>query len=263
MLGFQDYITFKEDTHQYFNPKKKEYTSASRVLDTVKNDFDAIGISGRMAPGRAKADGISVDEAQERILAEWKVTNKSAIDHGNWIHDNLEKYMLEGRCDDLIIPVAKRIAAFLSKYYKYFPEAIVYDSEYEVAGTADLPVQRQSNRTKVKIIDWWDYKTNESKGIVYDSIAREKDGEFKKHYNKFLKYPLDHLEDCNYNHYSLQLSLYALMAEKTFGVKTGRCGIIFINKRLQPKIIPVPYMKMEAIALLKHFKDSKKSGWED
>jgi hypothetical protein len=261
MIKLQEYITFKEDTHQYFDPSGNEYTSVSRVIEKIKPSFDKIGISGRMAPARAIEEGISIDQAQELILSEWTAINKSSIVRGNWIHENLEKYMQEGKCDPTIEPTAKQISKFLSKYYRYFPEAILYDSKYQVAGTADLPVQRQKGKNSV--FDFWDYKTNEAKGIVYDSIKREKDGSFKKHYNRFLNYPLGHLEDCNYNSYALQLSLYAYMAESTFFVRPGRLGIIFIDDKLKIKIIPVPYLKLEAIALLDHFKSLNKSDWED
>lgn len=260
MLGFQEHITFKEDTHQYFDKQGTEFTSVSKVIQKVTPQFDRGRISMAMARSKAKAEGIEVDRAQKLILQDWDHKKDSAIDRGNWIHDNLEAYLTIGSCDQKLVPVAKRIASFASGYYKYFAEALIYDSDFNVAGQTDLALQRQKDRHGV--VDFFDYKTNESKGIYFDSVKR-KDGIVIKHYNQFLTEPLQHLEHCNYNTYSLQLSIYAYMAAQTFGITVGRLGIIFIDNNLKIRIYPVAYMKMEVIALLKHFKSRNKSGWEE
>jgi len=103
-------------------------------------------------------------------------------------------------------------------------------------------------------MDFYDYKTNLSQGIRYDSIGWNKNP--IKHYNRFMFSPLNHLEDCNYNKYAMQLSSYAYMAEITYGVKVGKLFIIFIwldGTKYKYKFIPVPYMRMEAAAI---FQDS-------
>ena len=259
MLGLQEHITFKEDTHQYFNPEQKEYSSVSKVLDNVQETFDRKGISAMMAITKAKDDGISVEEAQEIILTEWDHNRDSAGDHGNFIHDNLEDYLNTGKCHEKIVPVGKRIINFLSPYYKYHAEAIIYSAKHEVSGTADLSVQR--TRTKKGIWDFYDYKTNQKKGIYFDSIKRD-GAKIVKHYNRFYRKPLEHLEDSNYNRYCLQLALYAYMAEITFDVKPGRLGIIFINENFKITMHAVPYMRMEAKALLDHHHDLATASWD-
>lgn len=260
MLGLQEHITFKEDSHQYFDPQGAEYTSVSKVIQTITPQFDRENISMAMARRKAKMDEISVERAQKLILQDWDHKKNSAIDRGNWIHDNLEAYLTIGNCDEKLVPVAKRVASFASGYYKYFPEALIYDSDFNVAGQSDLVLQRQKDPHGV--VDFFDYKTNESKGIYFDSVKR-KQGVVVKHYNQFLGEPLGHLEHCNYNTYSLQLSLYAYMAAQTFGITVGRLGIIFIDNSLKIRIYPIPYLKLEVVALLNHFKSRNKSGWEE
>jgi hypothetical protein len=88
-----------------------------------------------------------------------------------------------------------------------------------------------------------DYKTNESKGIQFDSISRK---DVVKHYNKYLLPPFDHLEACNYIIYSLQLSIYAFMAMETLGIRVGKLAIIFFDNNFTPTYIPVPFMYHEA-----------------
>jgi hypothetical protein len=260
MLGLQTHVTFKEDTHQYFDPQGIEFTSVSKVIQSVTPKFDRDRISMAMAKKKAMEEGIELERAHKLILQDWDHKKNSALDRGNWIHDNIEAYLTMGSCDEKLTPLAKQIAHFASGYYKYFPEALLYDSDFNVAGQSDLVLQRTKKADGV--VDFFDYKTNERKGIYFDSVRR-KDGVVVKHYNQFLGEPLGHLEYCNYNTYSLQLSLYAYMAAQTFGIAIGRLGIIFIDNKLKIKVYPVPYMKMEVIALLKHWKDRNKSGWEE
>jgi len=261
MLGSQTFISFKEDTHQYFDPDGNEYSSVSKVNTSVTPAFDRNGISMIMAGIKAKADGMTVQRAQQIILQDWDHKRDSAIARGNWIHDNLEQYLLSGKCDDKLIHVGKRMASFVSPYYKYFSEALIYIEQYNVAGQADLVVQRQKNKNGV--FDFYDFKTNESKGIYYDSIKREANGKIKKHYNRFLYSPVEHLEHSNYNIYSLQLSLYAFMASVTFNIKVGQLAILFIDENLNIRRLPVAYLKYEVMALLDAYQDRNKSGWDE
>jgi hypothetical protein len=252
MIGLQQHITFKEDTHQYFDPKGNEFQSVSRVLRLVTPEFDREGISHAMALTRSRENGISYEEARQEILFEWDKKKDSSIVRGNWIHENIESYLTIGSCDKEIQPAAKQIASFVRPFYKYFPEAILYDSACRVAGQSDLVVQRQKDQQGV--FDFYDYKTNESRGIYYDSIKRDKSGAIKKHYNQFLLPPVSHLEYSNYNTYSLQLSAYALLAENTFNIKVGRLAIIFIGEGMKVKLLPVPYMKLEVQEIIKAYR---------
>jgi len=64
--------------------------------------------------------------------------------------------------------------------------------------------------------------------------------------------PFDHLEDCNYIHYSLQLSMYAFMSQLTWGCRIGKLAILYIDNDLKLNIYPIPYMRLEAKLLLEH-----------
>lgn len=261
MLGQQQHIRFVEKTHQYFDPQNKEYRSVSKLIQTIKPKFDREEISLRMAQKKAREEGIPVEQAQGIILAEWDRKRDSSSDWGNFIHNGIEDYLNTGTTHKDLLPIGKQIASFIAPFYKYYPEAILYDSEFGIAGQTDLTVVRQ--RTKNSVVDFYDYKTNEQKGIYYDSILRHQDGKIKKHINKFLLEPLSHLEDCNYNHYALQLSIYAYMAERTFGIKVGRLAIIFINKQLKANLLPIPYLRYEVDALMKHHRDYHTAEWSE
>ena len=240
-------VRFKEDTHQYFDSTGSELKSVSRVIKQYVPVFDSKAVSGYMAKGIAAEKGISVEQAQRELLAKWDAKRDSASDHGNWIHNGIEKSLLTGECEERLRPAASFVHALVKDSYRFFPEKILYSIFHGVAGQTDLMVQRQKSNNSV--VDFFDYKTNESKGIVFDSIGRK--SKEIKHYNQYMLHPLSHLESCNYIHYCLQLSLYAYMASVSWGVKVGRLAIIFVGgEDLLPHMIPIPYMMLEAKLLL-------------
>ena len=243
-----DTILFDPDKHRYTTRLGKELTSVTRVIKKIIIPFDRDGISYNMAKQLAYKEGIGVKEAQKRILDQWDSKLISATNRGNFIHNNLEKYLLTGECDSTLDKAVTQLQSVFKGGHRYYTEARTYVLSYMVAGMGDLVVQRQ--RGKQSIYDFYDYKTNEARGIQFDSINRKKTP--VKHYNRFLMSPLDHLEDCNYNHYALQLSLYAFMAQITWGLNIGKLAILYIDNDLKLNQYPVPYMKMEVIALLKH-----------
>ena len=254
-LYSDSFIRFKEDTHQYFDIDNVEYQSMSRVLRTIQNPFDREGISKRVAKGQ----GIS----QAEVLKGWDRKRDNAADYGNFIHDGMENYFNGNRVDDKRIKeLGKLFSSETKDYYRLSTEHILYDREFKIAGQTDLLLDRQKKPSSGDwIIDLMDYKTNLEKGIYFDSVVRKK-GKIN-HYKKFLLPPLDHLEECNYNIYALQLSGYARMLEKTYGAKIGKLFIIWI-RYVQEKdmfdytMIPVPYMKMEIDALFNSYFNLKK-----
>lgn len=263
-----DYIRFKEDTHEYFNPVGIKYESVSSVLKMVKVPFDRDGVSRIMAKQKAETEGISIEIAQKKILAEWDYKRDNSIDVGNGIHNALEDYLKTGKIDSKYDILGKKISVFLKKYHQYYPEMQFYSKQHKIAGTADLPVVR--SRVKTSPIDIFDYKTNVEKGIQFDTAKYKKNGKFDKFYNRFFLPPVDHLEDTNYNLYSLQLSLYAVMAQMMTGRRIGRLGIIFVDyKTLNMTMFPVAYLKFEALAIMDHFTKLKKipgsaeASWSD
>ena len=69
-----------------------------------------------------------------------------------------------------------------------------------------------------------------------------------------LKFPLNNLMDCNFYHYSLQLSLYGYMLQKInpeFNIRS--LTIVQIPKDSDIKEYPVNYLKDDVDRMLKHY----------
>jgi hypothetical protein len=69
--------------------------------------------------------------------------------------------------------------------------------------------------------------------------------------NECLKKPVDHLQQCHYSIYSLQLSIYAYMCEEETGMKCRQIWIGYWSRETEEFTkIPIMYLKSEAKAIL-------------
>lgn len=250
-LTFDNLIEFRSKTHQYFTRNTgEEYKPVTSGLKCIKEPFDADGIAFAMAKAEFGWDCNDINLIQKRkeeLKKEWTDKAEEAATYGTAIHGVYEGYRKDGVYDEKYGKMIYKINEIISGAYHVFSERIYYSQKYKIAGTCDLSVLRQ--KMKFPVMDFYDFKTNISRGILYDSIKRKADGSLK-HYNRYLLHPVDYIEDCNYNLYALQLSIYALMAQVTYNIKVGRLAILFINKDFDVEYIPVPYMKMEAELVL-------------
>lgn len=258
-IGSDKFVTLKEDTHQYFDTNGLEYQSVSSLLGKVKVPFDRQRVSyqnamSNLGPG-AGADDIAVE--QSRLIASWDAMGKSSTDWGTYVHNEMEAYFTIGSCAGQCLPAAQSIAKFLKHSVTFLPEVVCYNTEYKLAGTFDLGViRKKGNKPSTTLVDIWDYKTNERKGIEFDSSYIDKNNAYQPGM-KFLLNPVDHMEQCNFNIYSLQLSLYALMVQLCYGVHIGRMGILFIDKEMKVTSHAVPYLKYEAMQLFEFSREIK------
>jgi hypothetical protein len=242
---FQNDVYLLPATHQYFSTRTGlEYKSVSKLFEMVKKPFDSYQMSLASAGKRIREDvsgkKLSVDAVAAQLRQEWKDTAKRSTDHGTRIHEALELFGKTATIPDKELDACVRAVYYMLKDYPVtLQEEIVYSDTYGVAGMMDKPCLR--TRGAKSIIDIVDYKTNVSKGITYSSK-----------YGKWFNGPLSHLEECSYNEYSVKLSVYAVMLEE-LGYRVGNLALIYIDpfELDKPKRIPIPYMKMEALSLLK------------
>ena len=258
-IGKDKFVTLKEDTHQYFDTNGLEYQSVSSLLSKVKMPFDRQGVSMRNAASNL-GPGASQEEIlieQRKLLDSWDDMRISSTDWGTYVHGEMEKYFTVGSCDARCLSAGQDISRYFPEAISFLPEVVCYSTEYRLAGTFDLGMIRKKGRTgPTTMVDLWDFKTNERKGIEFDSSYIDKHNVYQPGM-KFLLPPMDHFEQCNFNIYSLQLSLYAFMIQLRYGVRIGRMGIIFIDKEMKVTIHHVPYMKYEAMQLFEFSREIK------
>jgi ATP-dependent exoDNAse (exonuclease V) beta subunit len=110
-----------------------------------------------------------------------------------------------------------------------------------IAGQADL-ICKQGN--DISVLDW---KTNkEIKKRSFFNKSKKK--------NVMMKYPLNNIEDSNYWHYTLQLSLYAYILQKLnpdFNIKSLK--LVHIARDGKQTIYDLEYRKNDVERMLKHY----------
>lgn len=185
-----------------FNKKKHIYSIGNRELTSVTTfigqffkPFNAKEIARKLAKfpcNKAKKHGVRY------FLKEWK----EAAEFGTRVHEGIEEHF-RSNCFKADKRETDYIVQAINWFYtqKTIPRAtnlevekIIYSEELGIAGTIDLLLY---NGNTITLVDW---KT--SKAINKKAYKGEKG----------LK-PLQEIDDCNYNKYTMQLSLYAYMLE--------------------------------------------------
>jgi|ERR1051325_1197231 hypothetical protein len=176
---------------------------------------------------------------QQTILGEWQKTNLDACEKGTAFHDAQEAAAIGAKttthpdCEEILNVFAFGMHLDLEDLpIGYYPELRLYNLDYGVAGTSDCIWILPGKQVYVS-----DYKTN-------------KQLKFENKYQKML-YPLNHLDDCNFNHYQIQLSLYGYMLE-CMGYIIKGMEIIY-----EGEAIPFEYRREDVITMLNHYQANK------
>lgn len=249
----QPFVHLEHIEHKYYSRTGAEYMSVSKILHHIEPPFDSDRISYFKARKdlrveyKTEVSGIEPPESQIQLRAkilqaQWKDKNKASTDVGTLIHNTIENWVrhkmpVGNRYDEAAKDIFEK---YLAEYKVFYPEEVLYSKVFRSAGTADFLGVRKGGKSPV--IDITDYKTNASKGIVYQSD-----------YGNYMLEPVTHLEHCNYVHYCIQQSIYMRMLEE-HGFAPGRIRLIYVppDNPMAHFPIPVPYMKREAEAILLH-----------
>jgi len=267
-------IIFKEDGHVYESVDQDEinWTSVTSFIGMFKPKFNAKAQAKKSAKNkRSKWYGMT----EKEILAAWEGETERAIGLGNWYHNQREADMLDFKTierDGVELPIIKplvndngiKLAPEQKLGEGVYPEHLVYLKSVGLCGQADL-VEIVNGHINIT-----DYKTNKE---IKEKGFTNWEGITSKMYN-----PVGHLDDCNLNHYNLQLSIYAYIIKKhNPKLKIGKLTIQHvkfkqvgtdkngypINEHIngEPviediKMYNLPYLKDEVNSLIMWFKDN-------
>ena len=222
-------ITFDEKDHVYTHDQTQEkYTSVTTLIGKYEHEFDKDKHSARVA----KREGVP----QELVLEMWQAENDKANERGHKIHKLMENYIELGEEDPsykwLYASYDKAARINIGAYKSVVCENILHNDVYKIAGMADLIYDHGNTFTIA------DFKTN--KKFNFDSP-----------FNDYLLPPIDHLSNCQFNTYALQMSLYAYMNECLTGKQCKKIVVFYLQDDVWTPI-NCNYLKSDAIALMKH-----------
>lgn len=250
-------MKFNELDHTYFNDDGELYISGTSLIKLFHKPFEKEKIAARFAKKHKR-------KVQD-VLDEWDKAGKDAIRKGIAFHTMKEEELnkkLDVVLDDEKHPIIKgnwheglKISDSLKLEPGVYPELIVWSDRYKIAGQADYV-----EITKKGFINIKDYKT--SKEIKKNSYEKW-DGTKETMY-----FPIHNLEDCNFNHYSLQINLYAyLIKQYNRKLKIGKLSIEHIigefNEEtnsfsdIQTISYKIPDMQSDIKILLEYYRNQK------
>lgn len=232
--------------HVYIHREtEKKYTSVTTVLSGIEPHFDSEAVAEAIVnQSDDKKKEKYIGMTKEQILEEWEWLNDQANEYGTKVHEIVETYLLNNKW---YIPKDDFEKAVIEAYdnlkvdegIQMYPERIMFSEEYELAGTADLIIDIDDT-----FFDVGDWKTNKEFNF------------YNKYGHQTLKKPFEHLQDCQFNVYALQMSTYALMYEMETGKKCRHIWIGYWDKEEKTfSKIPLAYLKHDAKNLLEYHKN--------
>lgn len=226
------FLNFDAESHTY-TIGTRTLTSVTTIVEDCFQKFDADYWAERKAP--------SMGMTPAELKAMWEENGRRSRELGTIMHDRIERYYLgEDSGDDGDAYAMFRHFAAAERLYPYRTEWRIYMEDYGVAGTLDF-LERRPDGT-FNIYDW-----KRSKKLVNSDGQTERTSRFG---TKGL-HPVKHLDDCSYNHYALQLSIYRFILEERYGIRINAMKLgVFHPECPMAYIIPVPYLRIEAQAVL-------------
>jgi len=218
-----------EETHEYRlrDDPAFQFTSCTTFVKYFFEPFDKIGIAVNLTETNLKYMNMS----PAQLIAEWD----KSMELGTKVHKEIEDFILTGKNPEekKAIFGVDWIKKIMTGRYEFFPEVIVYSKELGLAGSIDFLLYDAENE-EYKIVDW---KTN--KRLDKTSFN-----------NKMGLHPATaHLPDCNFSHYSLQLSLYRFLLEKHYGLNVTGTALAHLNEH-KLEFHKTPYLKTEVEEML-------------
>ena len=216
--------SFIEEGHYYLCNGERVGISTTGLIGQYENHFDSETISQQVANKR----GIS----QQEVLEEWRIENLHSTIKGSFIHEFAQS-LWEGKeykFDYSKVPEEIDIDRLKSDINLLIPQAINFyndykdmyeligceiylgDEDFDECGATDQILYNKYTGG-IAIID---YKTN--KEIKRESYKHQK-----------MLIPLQQYDDCNYIHYSIQLSGYKYKFEKNTKLKVDETFIVYFN----------------------------------
>lgn len=247
-------MIFNEFNHTYFNEQGDQYTSGTAFIKMFCKPFERDKIAAKYAKKHKK-------KVQD-VLDEWSKAGDDAIKKGTFYHkmkeDELlekENVLIEDHPHIIFRPIWNEgIKTHKSQKLEegIYPELIVWSDKYKIAGQADYVEITKSGRINIT-----DYKT--SKEIKKQGFEKW-DGS-----RDTMTFPLHNLDDCNFNHYALQINLYAfLIKQHNRDLKIGKLtiehviGILDDGKfKLEATdYYKVPNLQTEIKTVLEYYKEN-------
>lgn len=217
-------ITFDSEPHLYYYNKSKVFHSSVTTFvkehfpkfDSKKNDVVDNIVKKNFENVKSKYYKMNAQQIKDL----WSKEGLEAANAGTKLHYNIEQFYNESHVNEDITKTKEW--DFFQNFVKankhlsaYRTEWEVYDTEIDLAGSIDMI-----------------FKDNEGKYHIYD-WKRSKEIKFSAFNNETGYQPLTHIQNSNYWHYALQLSIYKYILEKHYNINIETMHIVVFHPNFE------------------------------
>lgn len=193
-------ITFNPDNHSYTDNQGRTYTSVTTFIGYFFPKFDENTMAIKCAAGNNKK---YKGRDPKDIKAEWQAKGDRGRNEGHNIHEIAEWYLLpfepnidlkpdaiSPRVEKLEVQTKIAINKLVDRFHLIGTEIIVFSPKLLLAGQIDL-LMLDNDTGNLIILDWKQNATISMDNPGYPALP-----------------PIEHLDECDYSKYALQLNLY-------------------------------------------------------
>ena len=232
-------ISFEEGPHIYTINGDSDFMSVTKWNHSHFQHFDADKIIDKMMMSRKWGPAHKHwGKTKEQIKQEWKDNGNAASTAGTKMHYDIECYY-----NDMEVEVEEDCVEW--QYFEKFEEEwgqhmkpwrtewMIWDDKLKFAGSIDMTFLNDDGT--IEIYDW------------KRSVGIKKENRWQSATTPCI----EHLPDCNFYHYSLQLNTYKALLEKNYGVKVKGMYLVCLHPNNENK----SYQRIEVADLQKEVKD--------
>jgi hypothetical protein len=266
-LGKKDKVRYTSVTqliHEFTQPFDSAFWSAYKTCEFMMEPEEFYKVKQSLLKNKVWKDSFIdklgldkkvFDKKRAEILQGYEDKKNTACDRGTKIHAQMEDSFYQGDRKTIRKYTGGGNIKVEKGYYRLdldraiYPEFLIsysFDEYLKIAGQVDLLVKDGNDIT---ILDW---KTNEKidKESYYDRNT-------KKH--QTMKFPLDNIQDCNFYHYTLQLSLYAYLLQKINPkFKINKLAIVHFDHEGNETEYECEYLKDDVARMLLYYRRQQK-----
>ena len=152
---------------------------------------------------------------REQIKELWNKNGEFAASMGTKMHANIENFYngIQHETESKEFELFSQFMEDHRDLEPYRTEWVVFDENAKISGSIDMVFKDPVNRGKFIICDW-----KRSKELKLKNPWQNGTSEFTRH-----------LQDTNFVHYSLQLTIYKRILEKNYGIEISDCYIVVLH----------------------------------
>lgn len=215
-------ITFDPEKHIYHIDDRECFASSTGLVSMFFPKFDAAKVVDQyydkwQRTNHPKYGGLS----KEEILTSWVDEGEESSVLGTRLHEAIESFY---KGEEPYIEDIEEDYALFTQFQKKYPQLIPYRIEWRVGTDPDIGVAGSIDMCftmaglpddTVIIVDW-----KRTRKKVESVGFRGRTG----------LYPLNHLPDTNFYHYSIQLNIYKYILETYYNLKVRSMAFVVLNR---------------------------------